>query len=200
MTLLALLRHAPTDWNVARRLQGRADIPLSAASRAALQKTALPAEFKGWRCLSSPLQRARETAALLDLDAVPDPRLIEMDWGTFEGRRLEELRAQHGSALAANEARGLDFTPPRGESPRDVQARIATLLEEIAAQGVPTLAITHRGVIRAIYAQARAWNMTGDPPDRLDLYGLQLFRLDARAAPLVERLNIALATSCPRAS
>ena len=101
----------------------------------------------------------------------------------------------------SNEARGLDFRPPRGESPRDVQHRVAPLLVEIAQARQPTLAVTHRGVIRAIYAQARDWDMTGEPQDELDLYALHLFTLDAQGHPRVDRLNIALpASSCPQAS
>lgn len=195
MTPLALLRHAPTDWNAARRLQGRADIPLSAAARATLRRKALPLQFRGWPALMSPLQRCRETAQLLGLAPATDPRLIEMDWGEFEGRRLDDLRAEHGDTLVANEARGLDFRPPRGESPRDVQTRVASLLAEIAQSGVATLAVTHRGVIRAIYAAARGWDMTGSPPDELDLYALHVFALDAGGMPRVERLNIALPAS-----
>lgn len=195
MTLLALLRHAPTDWNAARRLQGRADIPLSASARATLRRKALPPPFIAWRSLMSPLQRCRETAQLLGLAPTADPRLIEMDWGEFEGRRLNDLRAEHGDTLVANEARGLDFRPPRGESPRDVQIRVAPLLVEIAQSGTATLAVTHRGVIRAIYASARDWDMTGSPPDELDLYALHLFALDVGGIPRIERLNIVLPAS-----
>jgi broad specificity phosphatase PhoE len=201
MTPLALLRHAPTDWNAARRLQGRADISLSAAAREALRQKKLPAPFATWRALMSPLQRCRETASVLGLAPAIDRRLIEMDWGVYEGRGLDELRAQYGEALSTNEARGLDFRPPQGESPRDVQTRVAPLLAEIANAGAPTLAVTHRGVIRAIYALACGWDMTGEPQDELDLYALHLFTLDAQGLPRVDCLNIALLqSSCPRAS
>ncbi len=195
MTPLALLRHAPTDWNAARRLQGRADIPLSASARATLRRKALPRQFQGWPALMSPLQRCRETAQLLGIAPAVDARLIEMDWGEFEGRRLDDLRAELGETLAANEARGLDFRPPRGESPRDVQGRVAPLLREIATTQTATLAVTHRGVIRAIYARARDWDMLGPPPDELDLYAMHLFTLDAGGTPHVAQLNIALPAS-----
>jgi probable phosphoglycerate mutase len=192
MTLLAVLRHAPTDWNRARRLQGRADVPLSDESRAKLRGLRLPAEVAGYTSLVSPLQRCRETAQILGLKPRLDARLIEMDWGNFEGRTLAELRETHGPTLAANEHLGLDFQPPGGESPRTVQARVAPLLGEIAAAGAPTIAVTHRGVIRAIYAQARNWDMTGESPDEFDLYALHLFRLSPSGAPTIERLNVAL--------
>lgn len=195
MTPLALLRHGPTDWNAARRLQGRADISLSAAARETFRHKAVPADYRAWRALVSPLKRCRETAELLGLSAAVDDRLIEMDWGAFEGHTLLDLRNEHGEALKLNERRGLDFRPPRGESPRDVQTRVAPLLQEIAQAAVPTIAVTHRGVIRAIYARARDWDMTSDPPDEMDLYALHLFALDPAGAPHVERLNIALVPS-----
>ncbi len=192
MTLLALIRHAPTAWNKAGRLQGRSDVPLLDESRADLLRRRIPDAYAGFRALSSPLRRCLDTAAMLRLVVSPDPRLIEMDWGEFQGRTLSELRDAHGTDLATNEARGLDFRPPGGESPRDVQARVAPLLREIGAAARPTLAVTHRGVIRAIYARAVNWDMTGEPPEGLDLYALHLFALDRGGVPRVEKLNLPL--------
>ncbi|MBI3452213.1 MAG: histidine phosphatase family protein [Rhodospirillales bacterium] len=192
MTRLALLRHAPTDWNAARRLQGRADIAISEASREMLLRRTLPPQVAGFRSLASPLRRCVVTAWLLDLDPQLDPRLAEMDWGEFEGRTLPELRDRLGPDLADNEARGLDFRPPGGESPRDVQARVMPLLGEIAAAGMPTLAVTHRGIIRAIYACATGWDMTGDSSDKLDFYAMHIFTLAPDGAPRIETLNLSL--------
>lgn len=192
MTTLALLRHAPTEWNAARRLQGRADIALSAAGRAALATRRLPADTAGFRCLVSPLLRTQETARLLGRSGEIEPRLIEMDWGRYEGHRIHDLRREQGEAFTANEARGLDFTPDGGESPRMVQTRIAPLLTEIAQRGEPTLAVTHRGVIRAVYARAIGWDMTGESPHKLDLYAMQVFTLAADGTPSIKRLNVLL--------
>lgn len=193
MTLLALLRHGPTAWNAEGRIQGRADIALSPAAEEALRGLRVPEPFVRWRCLSSPLRRCRQTAAALALEAAIEPALIEMDWGAHEGSRLADLRATGGPGFAALEARGLDFRPPGGESPRDVQARLRPLLATIAAAGEPVLAITHRGVIRAVYAAARGWDMTGKPPERIAAHGpLQVFRLAPDGAPAVEALDVAL--------
>ena len=71
--------------------------------------------------------------ALLGLDPRPEPRLVEMAWGEWEGRRLADLRAELGDAMIENEARGLDFRPPGGESPRDVQERLKPLLACLSA-------------------------------------------------------------------
>jgi probable phosphoglycerate mutase len=190
VTLLALIRHAPTAWNREGRMQGRADVPILDESRADLMRRAVPEPYASFRALASPLRRCLDTASLLRLVVTPDERLIEMDWGAYQGRTLKELRAEHGFDLAANEARGIDFKPPQGESPREVQARVAPLLAEIAAARRPTLGVTHRGVIRAIYARAVGWTMTGEAPQELDRYAVHVFRLAEDGTPELERLNV----------
>src|SRR5262249_5680100 len=157
------------EWNAAGRMQGRHDIQLSAAAHAGLTGLALPPDLAGFSWRVSPLLRARETAAALGItDVRIEPRLLEMDWGAWEGRTLAGLRAQPGGAMAAAEAAGLDFRPPGGESPRDLQHRLAPLLCEIAAADMPVAAVTHKGVIRALLAIATAWDMRGKAPVRLD--------------------------------
>jgi broad specificity phosphatase PhoE len=191
MTLLALLRHGPTEWNTMRRLQGRVDLPLSPAGQVYVSRWRLPAEVAGFVWVTSPLRRARETAELLGLtDATIARALTETDWGEWEGKTLAELRALDAAAVAAAEAKGLDFRPPGGESAREVQKRLGPWLARVAAQGTPTGAITHKGVIRAVLALATGWTMTGKPPVRLDWDAVHLFRLAPDGAPAVERLNI----------
>lgn len=193
MTLLALVRHGPTAWNRDKRNQGRTDIPLDEEGRAAVARWRLPPELAGAMILTSPLARAVETATLLG-GAAPhiEPRLIEMDWGAWEGRTTADLRAELGPAMQANEERGLDFRPPGGESPRDVQTRLQPWLAEIATRGHPTVAVTHNGVIRAIAALAWNWTMLGKPPVKLGRAVAHLFDLDAAGHPRVRHLNVPL--------
>jgi broad specificity phosphatase PhoE len=168
VTRLLLIRHGPTEWNEARRLQGRADPGLSPRGRAEVLSWRLPDAWNGARWLSSPLRRARETAALLTTAPVGiDERLIEMDWGAIEGRRLADLRAEDPAGMAANEARGLDFRPPGGESPREVAERVRGLAAALAGEPGPVVAITHKGVVRAALALATGWTMLEKPPVRL---------------------------------
>jgi probable phosphoglycerate mutase len=162
---LALIRHGPTAWNAEGRMQGRADIPLSDAGRAAVRAWQPHPSWLRARWYTSPLGRARETAALLGVaEATVDPRLTEMDWGTWEGQRLEDLRDVLGPRMQALEDRGLDFRPEDGESPRDVQARLRPWLAALAADPGPAVAVTHKGVIRALFAQAHGWDMLGPSP------------------------------------
>jgi broad specificity phosphatase PhoE len=168
MTPVLLVRHGPTEWNESGRIQGHADVELSQRGRAQVAKWRLPAAWAEARVLSSPLRRARETAALLTgRTPIIDRRLIEMDWGRFQGRRLADLRAEAPDAIAADEGRGLDFRPPGGESPREVCARLRALLVERAADPWPVVAVCHKGVIRAGLVLATGWDMQSKPPVRL---------------------------------
>ena len=188
MTIVALLRHGETAWNAEGRIQGQTDVPLSEAGRAKLRGATLPAACRGMRVVTSPLGRCVETAALLGFPDVPrEPRLMEMHWGAWQGSLLEDLRKSLGESFRANEGRGLDFRPPGGESPRDLMARASAWLKE---QREPTLAITHRGVIRVVLAAATGWDMLGKPPAKLDRAAVHFFRLNADGAIAIQALNV----------
>lgn len=186
MTLVALLRHGETAWSAAGRIQGRTDVPLLPGT-----EIILPDVCRGMRVVTSPLRRCVETAALLGVPGAPqEPRIIEMDWGGWQGESFAALRERLGEEMRANEARGLDFRPPGGESPRLVLSRVKAWLKDIAQAGEPTLAVTHRGVIRALFAEATGWDMRGKPPARLDWTAVHLFSVDPQGTPRVERLNV----------
>ena len=190
--MLALIRHGRTAWNDAGRIQGRADVPLSEAGRAQVRGWQLPAALAGFRIVTSPLARAVETAQLLgEPHPTIEPALTEMDWGAWEGETLESLRARP----AFVDHSGLDLRPPGGESPRDVQQRVAAWLTRIAADDAGLLAITHKGVIRAALTLATGWPMLGKPPVRLADDAVHRFEVTASGAvralewnlPLVDR-------------
>ena len=192
MTWLALVRHGATEWNESGLVQGHSDVPLSERGRADVARWRLPPALAGFALVSSPLVRAVETARLIAGEPEIEPRLIEMSWGTWEGRTLPDLRAELGDLMAAWEAKGLDFRAPGGESPSDVQHRLEPWLAERARRRRATLAICHKGVIRALYALAVGWDMTDKPPDKLREPSAQLFRIAADGRPAVARLNIGL--------
>ena len=191
MVLVAMLRHGDTAWSAEGRIQGRADVALSDAGRERLRAFHLPQACAGMRVVTSPLARCVETAALIGAPhAEREPRLVEMSWGAWQGRRLAELRAELGAAMADNEARGWDFRPADGETPREVLARLASWLAVVAASECATLAVTHRGVIRAAFAAASGWDLRGKPPAKLDWSAVQLFRLAGDGALTIEALNL----------
>lgn len=191
MTTLLILRHGPTLWNAEGRIQGSIDEPLSDAGRARVAGWRLPDGIGALRWVASPKRRAWETAGLLGLAPVPEPRLVEMNWGEWEGRRTEELLAT-GLLPGRHDRLGLDFRPPGGESLRDVQARLRSWLAEVAADGHPTGAVAHSGLIRALYALATGWDLCGPPAEILADDCVHRFRLGADGMPMVDRINIPL--------
>ncbi len=181
---LLMLRHGATAWNLAKRLQGHLDLPLCEAGRASIARWRLDPAWRRAPCLTSPLLRARQTATLLGFaEARAEPRLIEMHWGAYTGWRLTDLRRLLGDRLAENEARGLDFRPPQGESPREVAARLADLFRVLATSRQDHLLVTHKGVRHTAVTLACGWEMRNEPPLALtDDVGL-LLELDAEGRP-----------------
>ena len=191
---LTLIRHGPTAWNSEGRMQGRRDIPLSDAGRDAVRRWKVPPDLDRHLWVTSPLARARETAALLGHPgARPEATLIETDWGEWEGQRLADLRGRFGDEMVELESRGLDFRPPGGESPRDVQARLRPWLATVAMSGDDQVAVCHKGVMRALFALATGWDMTGPPPLKLDPARAQGFALSPDGRPDLAQPNRPLA-------
>lgn len=189
-----MLRHATTAWNVERRIQGTIDTPLSEIGIEQARSWHLPAETAGWLAVASPRLRARQTAQLLGLEPEIEPRLAEMNWGDWEGQRYDDL-VQSRDLNPEVENLGLDFRPPGGESPRDVQARLRSWLANVGAAGQPVVAVSHHGVLRALYALASGWTMVGPPPTKLRAGYGHRFDVAPTGSVSVVALNIPLGPS-----
>lgn len=191
MTLLALIRHGATAWNAEGRIQGRADIGLSPAGIAELRSLRPPDAIDGAVWLTSPLRRARQTAELLNGGAEIEERLIETDWGAWEGL---ETAFTHPRAerLAGPGRTGRDFRPPGGESPRDMQARLQNLFGELASRGGGFVGVTHKGVIRAALGLALDWDMEAKPPVKLHWRAAHLFDLGLGGRIALRAANLPL--------
>ena len=83
--VVCLVRHGQTEWNASRRFLGRTDIGLDEVGRtqALSFARALPDRFT--HVYSSPLLRARETAAALGQPFLEAPELVELHQGHLEG-------------------------------------------------------------------------------------------------------------------
>ena len=193
MTQIALIRHGPTDWNAEHRLQGRTDRPLSDEGRAEVSGWRVPAEYRPFDWVSSPLSRAQQTAEILSLDIDRlEPAIIEMDWGAWEGHTRAELDEIYGGEVSLRAAQGLDLRPHAGESPRDVRDRVAEWARDIAATGRPTGAVCHQGIIRAALSLATGWNMVEKPPEKMDWASVHIFEADADGGFEIGALNVTL--------
>ncbi|MDJ0957628.1 MAG: histidine phosphatase family protein [Arenicellales bacterium] len=190
---IVFVRHGPTGWNAAGRIQGQRDVPLSDLGRTKVAQWSIPRRYRQAVWVSSPLSRAKQTAALMGCDSPKiESRLMEMDWGEWEGRTLSDLRSELGMDMLQNEQRGLDFKPDGGESPRQVRERLQSWLRNIATEGQPHIAVTHKGVIRAALSLATGWSMTDDPPYRLSWDCAHVFKLYDEGQISVGEVNVPL--------
>ncbi len=191
MTIIGFIRHGLTEWNAEKRIQGLRDVPLSPDGIAAIKGLTPPLRLSHAHWFTSPLLRAVETADILGIRAVAEPLLIEMDWGEWQGRTVHELRAADPEGMAENEAKGLYFRPPGGESPADVQARLMDWAESLEGPGAFG-AITHKGVIRAAVALALGWDMCEPDPVKLNWTAAHILRFTPAGRFEVIELNVAL--------
>ena len=137
-TRLLLLRHGQTELSVQRRYSGHGDPELTALGHAqAAAAAARLAELPDVAAvLSSPLRRARQTAAAVaeatGAPLVTRDGLIETDFGGWEGLTFAEARERdpelHASWLGSE-----DVAPPGGESFAEVGRRIETELKNVLA-------------------------------------------------------------------
>ena len=100
--MIWLIRHGQTNMNIARRLQGRRDEPLNETGREQAEKAAewfRSRSIRFDRVISSPLQRAADTARILAGEDAPfrtDDRLMEIDCGPWEGADLRDPAPELG--------------------------------------------------------------------------------------------------------
>ena len=162
MIRLALLRHGHTSWNRAGRIQGRTDIPLDTEAHSQLSVQRLPPPWDQATLYASPLKRAAQTARLVgQAEPITDPALIEMDWGNWEGLHGKELLADPSTGYRHIEDWGWSYTPPGGESPADLRARLIPWAERLSGDCV---AVCHIGVMRVLMAHATGWDFDGKAP------------------------------------
>lgn len=156
MTPVALIRHYPTDWNAEGRLQGGTDIPLNPTARTLLAGLRLPPPWDRARLVASTLSRATETARLLagGRPVATDPRLGELGFGAWEGRRTAELSADPAAGLRPSSEWGPDDRAPGGESLSELWARLIQALAAIAADPAPAVIVGHKSVMRLILRRA----------------------------------------------
>jgi broad specificity phosphatase PhoE len=135
MLTLVLTRHGLTDRSTPEQHLGqRIDVSINDAGRRqaeALARRLAPVAFD--RVFTSPLFRARETAALLvrSVEIEADPRLREMDYGAWEGRTYDQIAESDGDFRREWERSPDVLACPGGESGNDVAERVRGFLGDL---------------------------------------------------------------------
>jgi len=130
---LLLVRHGKTEWSQNGRHTGTTDLPLlPQGEKDAEALGERLAEFDIGLALTSPLQRARRTAALAGFaEAVVDENLREWDYGGYEGRTTPEIREELGYAWTVFDDGVVPGATP-GETVEEVAARASRVLDRVA--------------------------------------------------------------------
>jgi broad specificity phosphatase PhoE len=152
--VIAFVRHGQTELNRTGRLQGRLDVALSAlGERQAAAVARGYASEAVTRVVSSPLQRAVATAtAIADAHGLAvevDGRLVELDYGDWDGRALADVPPEAWVAWRTE----VGFAPPGGETLADVTARVASFCTDVLGDEL-VIAVSHVTPIKAAVCNA----------------------------------------------
>ncbi|MFM8793907.1 MAG: histidine phosphatase family protein [Acidimicrobiales bacterium] len=157
--MLILVRHGRTVVNAGGRLQGRVDTVLDEVGREQARLTGehLRGRFPGATVISSPLARAVETASAVSDDVTVDGRFVELDYGDWDGLRMDEVPAEKWRAWRNNP----HLRPPNGETLAELDARVRPALVELvdAARTGHVIVVSHVSPIKS----AVTWALGAGP-------------------------------------
>lgn len=150
---LYVARHGETEWNAAERLCGRTDLPLNETGEA--QAAALADKLVGEaksieRIIASPMTRAQQTARIiaqrLGVSVETDERLIEQNYGVYEGGSVQNPDFLENRKQFA-------YRYPNGESMMQVACRVYALLDDLKRRGdlQRVLLVSHGGTCRVLH-------------------------------------------------
>jgi broad specificity phosphatase PhoE len=191
--VLILVRHGESTGNAAGLLLGRIDAPLT--ERGLAQAQTLGDSLSGiTRVISSPLERARDTAAALDL-GLPieiDERWVELDYGEFDGQPLGSVPSEVWRRWRSDP----HYRPPGGETLAEAGVRVRSACEELFADGDgadaragDVVVVSHVSPIKA--AVCWAMGLGDEGAWRLYLATASITRIawGAGATPVLQRFN-----------
>lgn len=191
---LILVRHAVTA-ETGKKLSGRLPgIPLSPAGiDAAWAVAASLANLELAAVYTSPIQRCRETAAILAAPHQETPRaqqgLVEVEYGAWSGRSLKSLyKLRLWKSLMADP---VGFRFPQGETLEEVRMRAVRTVRRLTRvhQDDTVLAVSHGDVIRSVIAHCVAESV--DVIHRLEVspLGISVVHVSDRHPPRVSIVN-----------
>jgi broad specificity phosphatase PhoE len=146
VTCLILVRHGETEWNRVERFRGRADVPLNATGLAQAEATArrIAHTWQPVAIFASPLSRAVQTAEAIarqcGLAAEPQPDLIDIDFGQWQGLTPGQVGEQWPELLARWYTAPHTVEIPDGETLAQLRMRamavVSALIERYRGQTI----------------------------------------------------------------
>ena len=188
---LWLIRHGETEWSRSGRHTSLTDLPLTDAGRRAATALAPVLAHRSFALvLTSPLGRARETAALAGFGehAQPDPDLVEWDYGEYEGITSAEIHARVPGWLLFRDG------APGGEGPADVGRRAERVIERAHAAPGDVLVFGHGHLLRVLGASWLGWPVAGGAQLLLDTGTLNILGAYGDV-PAIVRWNVPVSPS-----
>ena len=186
MTEMIFVRHGETDWNRELRFQGHVDVALNAigleqARRLASRLAAEPAAHLYVSDLLRAQQTAQPVAHQLGVTSVTEPALREQSFGTVDGMRVDDIKAQHPRAWEQWLRFHEDFCMPGGETTREFHARVLDAVYRIAGDhpGATLVVVTHGGVLDMIWRTARSLPLSGPRQSEIPNAGVSRVRVSA---------------------
>jgi broad specificity phosphatase PhoE len=192
-TTLLIVRHGQTAWNKDLHFRGRADLTLDETGlhQAEAVGRRIAAEFQPAVVLSSPLQRARQTAEViarnLNLTVQPESKLVDIDYGEFTGLSPAEAEAKFQEFYRAwlNVPHIVRF--PQGESLDDVRSRLTDLVRQVTElyPNQQVVLVSHQIVCQVFLCALLGIHNGHFSHFRVDTGSLTVFELDQGRATLV---------------
>ncbi len=178
MINLRLVRHGHTIWSDTGGVAGRTDIDLSDKGRASVNALAKTFRHEAmatqWFC--SPMTRTRETADIIRTvlestrsyslpELVFDKRLVELDFGDWEGQTWDEVHKNTPDILANWGEDWVNRSPPNGETFNEQCERCQSWLNDWLTSvqqetEASATVISHGGSIRALVCLCLGWDLS----------------------------------------
>jgi broad specificity phosphatase PhoE len=149
--MLFVVRHGQTTANASGLLLGRADVPLTETGleqAAALAAAVGPVDL----VVSSPLLRARQTAAELGAPVEIDERWTELDYGIYDERPITDVPRELWDRWRSDK----EYAPPEGESLASLGRRVRSACEDLVERATvgEVVVVSHVSPIKAAVAWA----------------------------------------------
>lgn len=157
MTRLFIVRHGQTAWNKEKVFRGRVDVPLNEQGIKEAEAVAEALKNEDISVIySSPLSRAVQTAEptakLKGLEIIKLDGITDMNFGVWEGRRLEDVEKEDMDKYRMWVERPAELLIPNGETLKEVQNRALNAVKEIIDKhpSQTVMLVSHRVVCKLL--------------------------------------------------